>query len=96
MDAITFIDLATAIVILAIAFIDLVIAIAISATAFVIFVFAIVISAITFIDFVFTIAVSTIKDMPKQVSVCVRISSNRRKRSLLTLQQSSLVALTPH
>jgi succinyl-CoA synthetase beta subunit len=81
----------------------LAIAIAISATAFVIFVFATVISAIAFIDFVIAIVMSAIKDMAEQVSVCVRISGNRKMRwhsppqaSLLTLQYSSLVTLTPH
>ncbi|MHC5761619.1 hypothetical protein [Nostoc sp.] len=73
----------------AITFIDL-------AIAFIDLATAIVILAITFIDL-------AIKDGAEQVSVCVRMSGNSKMRwrsppqaSLLTLQQSSLVALTPH
>ncbi|MDF5711011.1 MAG: hypothetical protein PUP90_25895 [Nostoc sp. S4] len=67
------------------AFIDLVIAIVISGYAIAILAIAIAISAIA-------IVISAIKDMAEQVSVCVRISGNRKMRwrsppqaSLLTL-----------
>lgn len=65
------------------------IAIAISVIAFIDIATAIMISAIA-------IVILAIKDAAEQVSICVRMSDNRIMQSLLTLQQSNLVALTTH